>query len=84
MENNINVNYALDSQGARLERIIKRFFILTVVLAITLFITNGFWIYRELQFTSEVTTIEAEQHSDGDSNNYIVGGDYGNTEGQDN
>lgn len=74
-EEKINLNYVLDSQGARLERTNKRLFILCVILIIALFITNGLWVAYESQF--KTISIEAEQEADGDSNNYIIGGDYG-------
>ena len=80
-ENQINLNYAFDSQGARLERSNKRLFIICIILIITLFVTNGLWVAYEAQF--KTISIEAEQEADGDSNNYIIGGDYGSeTEGK--
>lgn len=82
-EEKINLNYVLESQGSRLERTNKRLFIVTIILIIVLLVTNGLWITYETQF--ETISIEAEQEADGDSNNYIVGGNYGwETEGQDN
>ena len=75
MDDKININYVLDSQGARLERTNKRLFILSVILIIALIVTNSLWTVYESQF--KTVSIEAEQTADGDSNNYIVGGDYG-------
>ena len=74
-ENQINLNYAFDSQGARLERANKRLFIICVILIIALFVTNGLWVFYETQF--DTISIEAEQEADGNSNNYVIGGDYG-------
>lgn len=74
-ENQINLNYALDSQGARLERANKRLFIICIILIIALFVTNGLWVFYESQF--DTISIEAEQEADGNSNNYVIGGDYG-------
>lgn len=74
MNEKINIQYALDSQGARLERSNKRLFVLSVVLIIVLFVSNGLWLYHESQFVDE---IQIEQQSDGDSSNYIIGGNYG-------
>ena len=74
MEDKINLNYVLDSQGARLERTNKRLFILSVILIIALLASNGLWIAYENQFMDE---IQIEQEADGNSNNYIVGGNYG-------
>ena len=81
MEDKINLNYALDSQGARLERANKRSFIINIILIVALILSNGLWIYYEHQF--KTITIEAEQQADGDSSNYIIGGNYGwETEGE--
>ena len=74
-DKSINLNYVLDSQGARLERTNKRLFILSVILIIALIVTNSLWTVYEAQF--KTISIEAEQTADGDSNNYIVGGNYG-------
>ena len=80
-DNKINLNYVLDSQGSRLERTNKRLFILSIILIIALIATNGLWVAYESQF--KTISIEAEQTADGDSNNYIVGGNYGGeTEGE--
>lgn len=85
MEDKINVNYILDSQGARLERTNKRLFILTVILTIILFVTNSLWAVDELQTTDEISV---EQEVDtGEGNTYLNGiGDfnYGESEAKDN
>ena len=83
MEDKINLNYVLDSQGSRLERTNKRLFILSVILIIVLIATNSLWIAYESQF--KTISIEAEQEADNNGNNYIVGGNYsGETEGESN
>lgn len=64
-----------EAQGARLERTNKRLFILSVILIIALFVSNGLWLWHESQF--ETISIEAEQQTDGNGDNYVVGGDYG-------
>lgn len=85
MEDKINVNYILDSQGARLERTNKRLFILTVILTIVLFVTNSLWAVYELQTTDEISV---EQEVDtGEGNTYLNGiGDfnYGESEAKGN
>ena len=82
-DKSINLNYVLDSQGSRFEQTNKRLFILSVILIIALFVSNGLWVFYESQF--KTISIEAEQQSDNNSNNYIVGGDYGRTaESEDN
>ena len=75
MDDKINVNYIVESQGVRFERSNKRLFIISIILIVILFVTNGLWVVYESQF--KTISIEAEQQSDGNSNNYIVGGDYG-------
>lgn len=62
---------------ARLERANKRVCIALLLMTLLFVGTNAWWIYRESQFTDEVTTtttIDATQ--DGDGNNTVVGGDY--------
>ena len=76
-DSQINLNYVLESQGTRFDRVNKRSFVLSVILLIALFVSNSLWIYYESQFSKETVMIEAEQQADGDSSNYIVGGDYG-------
>lgn len=83
MEEKINLNYALDSQGARLERANRRLFILLVIFIITTFTLAGTLVYTLTEY--ETVVIEAEQEADGNSSNYIVGGNYGSeTEGESN
>ena len=76
-DSQINLNYVLESQSTRFDRVNKRSFVLSVILLIALFVSNSLWIYYESQFSKETVMIEAEQQADGDSSNYIVGGDYG-------
>ena len=59
---------------ARLERIIKRLWVLVLVLIVLLAASNAAWIYYESQFETTETTIEAKQETT-DGNNYAVGGD---------
>ena len=75
MDDKINLNYALDSQGARLERSNRRLFILLVIFIITTFTLAGTLVYTITEY--ETVVIEAEQQADGDSSNYIIGGNYG-------
>ena len=73
-----------ESDMARLERTIKRLWILLLVLIALLAGSNAAWIYCESQFSVETTSTEIEQDTDGGGNNYVVGGDFnGETEGQD-
>jgi hypothetical protein len=76
--------WGYEGEAIRMHQANKRLFILSVILIIVLFVSNGAWIWYESQF--KTITIEAEQQSDDDSTNYIIGGDYdaGETESQNN
>lgn len=69
--------WVAEQNAARLERSNKRLFILNVVLVILLMATFVTFFYYESQFTNEYQIIKAEQQSDGDSSNYVIGGNYG-------
>lgn len=73
-----------EGEAIRMHQANKRLFILSVILIIVLFVSNGIWVWHECQYSTIM--IEAEQEADGDSNNYIIGGDYdaGKTEGEGN
>lgn len=68
-----------ESEVARLERTIKRLFVLCVLLIVVAVGTNIYWIWYEAQWEDEVITQEIQQDSgDGGTNNYtgkIIGGD---------
>ena len=66
--------YVHESDMARMERQIKRLWIVLIMTIVFLVGSNAAWIYYESQF--EDVTITAEQTADGDSNNYAIGGDY--------
>lgn len=72
MDEQTNVSYiAYESAMARLERTIKRLFIICIILIIALIGTNGAWLYYESQFeTVETTTIT--QDLDADSGDAII------------
>lgn len=74
---------AYESELARLERTIKRLWILCIILVVVLVASNSLWIWHESQFEDVATTIEAQQ--DGSGTNIVGGGDieYG-TESKDN
>lgn len=80
-DDQINLNYALDAQGATLERVIKRLWVLCIILILALILTNGVWFYYDSQF--EDVTVTQEAHTD-DGGTAVVnnGGDlnYGNSE----
>lgn len=59
-----------ESEMVRLERIIKKLFVLIVVLIVLLFGTNIYWIWYESQFEEVVTTEVTQDNADG-INNYV-------------
>ena len=63
---------AHESAVARLERVIKRLWVLVLALIILLCASNAAWIYYESQFETTETTIEAKQQTT-DGNNYAAG-----------
>ena len=73
MEDKINLNYVLESQGARFERSNKRLFIIIIVLIITLISTNGLWIAYESQWgVTETTTTITQDLDASDGGNAII------------
>lgn len=64
---------------ARMERIIRRLWILCIIIFLALVGTNAYWIWYESQFEDQVITQELTQDSgEGGTNTYtgnIVGGD---------
>lgn len=62
-----------ESEMARMERVIKRLFVLMIVSVALLVGTNIFWIYYESQFEEVVTTQEVTQDVDsGDGGDAII------------
>lgn len=59
---------AHESEVARLERVIKRLWILCIIIFLAFVISNGAWIWYENQFMDEVTI--TQENKDG-YNNYI-------------
>ena len=68
-----NIPYiAPEGMMARMERTIKRLWILSLVLTLLLVASNVGWIYYEAQFTDEVVTVEQENE---DGYNNFIGND---------
>lgn len=83
--NEINARYVLDMHEARLERIINMLVKVIIFSWIVTILTNLGWAVYECQYSTELVTIEAQQESDNDSSNYIIGGNYGDkAESEDN
>lgn len=69
-------NMALDIVTARFERIIKRLWILCIILIIALFGTNAAWLWHESQFEYYEITQEATADGNNDISLQNVSGDY--------
>ena len=68
--------YTHEAEQARLERIIKRLWILVIIVFVALIVTNGAWIYYESQWevveeTTETVTQDVRTH--GDSETVVAG-----------
>ena len=74
-----DVSYIVfESTLARLDRIIKRLWVVILILVFLLVGSNAAWLYYESQFETveeSTTTQEVEQKADGDSDNSFIGGD---------
>lgn len=64
-----------ESDMARLERTIKRLWILLILLIVLLVGSNVAWLAYKSQFETVETVIDAEQESES-GDNFAVGGDY--------
>lgn len=60
---------------ARMERIIKRLWIVILVVVFLLFASNAYWIYNWTQYDYSATTVTAQQ--DGRGINIVGGGNVG-------
>lgn len=67
---------AFESATTRLERTIKRLWIIVIILILSLLATNGAWIYYESQWETVQTTVTQEATADGESDIQLIGGDY--------
>lgn len=65
----ISTETAVELLAAAMERQVKRWFIICVVIFTALVLTNGFWIWRESQYEDVITEIKQE-NADG-INNFI-------------
>lgn len=84
-----DVSYIVfESTIARFDRVIKRMWIIILILVFLLLGTNLAWLCYESQFKevteTTTTTQEIKQKADGDSNNSFIGGDnnVGDTDGE--
>jgi hypothetical protein len=79
----VNIPYiAHEADMARMERIVKRLWILLIISLAALIGTNVAWVVHESQFQAVDVTQEVEQQADGNGDNRFIGGDaYGTSEG---
>ena len=70
MEEKMIPYFVHEGEVARLERTIKRLWILCIVIFVAFVLSNAAWIYYEAQFETVVT--EVTQDAEG-TNNYIGG-----------
>lgn len=56
-------NFVQEIYVAAFERIIRRLWILCIILILALIVTNAAWIYYENQFEDEVTTVTQDLDS---------------------
>lgn len=81
MDENQNIPYiAHEADMARMERIIKRLWILLIISLVVFVGTNVAWVVYEAQFQAVEVSQEVEQDADGNGYNNFIGGDnYGGT-----
>ena len=81
MNENQNIPYiAHEADMARMERIIKRLWILLIISLVALVGTNAAWVVYEAQFQAVEVSQEVEQDAGGNGYNNFIGGDnYGGT-----
>lgn len=66
-----------EADMARMERTVKRLWILLLVLVVLFVGSNLAWVWYESRFEDSVeTSYDIEQDTDGGGNNYVVGGDF--------
>lgn len=71
-----------ESMIARMERTIKRLWILVIIAVAMLMATNGLWLWHDSQFQDVTTTTQdVTQTADGGSNNFVGGDIIGDAEG---
>lgn len=63
-----------ESITARMERTIKRLWILCIIMFVSLIVTNAMWICYENSFEDSVTSQEVVQDIDGDADGVIMNG----------
>lgn len=87
MDDHKDVPYIVhESIMARMERMIKRLWILCILLVLLLVGTNAGWLYYQSQFeTVESSTVQTvkQDTGGGSGNNNFVGRDYGKTDSSD-
>ena len=65
-----------ESAMARMERVVKRLWVVIIILILLFVGTNAAWIYYESQMENFETYQEVTQEADGNGNNSYIGGNY--------
>ena len=68
--------FAHEAECSRLEKIIKRLWILVIILVALLVATNAAWIWYESQYEDVVATWQEVEQENDNGDNTFVGGDY--------
>lgn len=77
----IDQKWIYEGEAIRMHQTNKRLFILSVILIIVLFVSNGAWVWYESQFQDEVSIKQEVDTGDGDV--YMTGiGDLNNAKGE--
>ena len=68
--------YIHEAECTRLDRIIKRLWILAIILIALLVATNAAWLWYESQYEDVVATWQEVEQENDNGDNTFVGGDY--------
>jgi len=73
----INLRFLIELHDARTERSEKRIFVIALIMFLAFVLSNLGWVIYNEQFYTEEVVIEAQQEAENYSQNYIIGGNYG-------
>ena len=79
---NREIQYQLDIVSALAERVIKRLWVLVIILTVLLFGSISTWIWYNSQYETVVVTQDVEQEAESGTNHFIGGDYYGETTSQ--
>ena len=84
VEKNNPDQYKIDTVSGLAYQVIKRLWILIVILVALLFGSNAAWIWYESQFETVVVTQDVDQETENGTNHFIGGDYYGTAESENN